>query len=132
MTMTRFAKLAVTGLFVAFGLGGSVVHAQGVTVDANRASRGKTVYNKNGCYVCHAFGRQLAAPDLMAVTDRRDQDWLRRWLKDTNGMLATDPQAKAMLEQYRHIKMPQFKLADSDIDAIIHYMAQESQRMRKA
>lgn len=130
--MTRCAKLAVTGLFVALSLVSSVAHAQGVTVDANRATRGKAVYMKNGCYVCHAFGRLLAAPDLMGVTDRRDQDWLRRWLKDTNGMLATDPQAKAMLEQFRYVKMPQFKIGDSDIDAVIHFMAQESQRMRKA
>lgn len=130
--MTRRAKLALTGIFVAFGLAGSTAHAQGVTVDANRAARGKTVYERHGCYICHAFGRQLAAPDLMAVTDRRDQDWLRRWFKDTNGMLATDPQAKAMLEEYRLVKMPQFKLTDSDVDALIHFMAQESQRLRKA
>lgn len=128
----RRAKLALTGLFVALSLGTSVAQAQGVTVDANKAKRGKSVYERQGCYVCHAFGRLLAAPDLMSVTDRRDQDWLRRWLKDTNGMLATDPQAKAMLEQFRYVKMPQFKISDPDIDAIIHFMAQESQRMRKA
>jgi len=130
--MTRCAKLALTGLFVALSLGSSVAQAQGVTVDANRASRGKVVYMRNGCYVCHAFGRLLAAPDLMAVTDRRGEEWLRRWFKDTNGMLATDPQAKAMLEEWKMVKMPQFKLTDPDIDALIHYMAQESQRLRKA
>jgi cytochrome c551/c552 len=130
--MTRCAKLAVTGIFVALSLLSSSAQAQGVTVDANRATRGKVVWEKNGCYICHAFGRQLGGPDLMAVTDRRDQDWLRRWLKDTNGMLATDPQAKAMLEEYRLVKMPQFRISDPDIDALIHFMAQESQKMRKA
>jgi cytochrome c551/c552 len=132
MTMTRCAKLALTGLFVALSLGSSVVQAQGVTVDANRATRGKLVYERNGCYICHAFGRQLGGPDLMSVTDRRGEDWLKRWLKDTNMMLANDPQAKAMLEQYKMVRMPQFKISDSDIEAVIHFMAQESLRMRKA
>jgi len=133
--MTRRVKFALTSLLGVLGLvvlGGSVAHAQGVAVDANRATRGKVVWERNGCYVCHAFGRQLGAPDLMGVTDRREQAWLRRWLKETSVMLASDAQARALLEQYRGIKMPQFKLTDTDIEAVIHFMAQESQKMRKA
>ena len=101
-------------------------------VDANLAGRGKTVWMRNGCYVCHAFGRLLAAPDLMGVTERRDHDWLRRWLKETTAMLESDPQARAMLEQWRYIKMPQIRLSDGDVNALLHFMAQETQRLRAA
>lgn len=130
--MTRSAKLALIGLVGgALGLGGSVAEAQeSFRVDANRANRGKTVWIRNGCYVCHGFGKVLAAPDLAGVTERRDHDWLRRWLKETNAMLASDAQARAMLEQWQNVKMPQVKLTDADVDALLHFMAQETQRTR--
>jgi cytochrome c551/c552 len=128
--MTRSAKLAVIGLVAAgLGVGGSAAEAQG-TADANLATRGKTVFVRNGCYACHAFGRVLAAPDLAGVTERREHAWLRRWLKETNAMLQSDPQARAMLEQWHYIKMPQIKLSDADVDALLAYLAQETQRTR--
>ena len=114
-------------------LGASVASAQGgLRVDPNLASRGKIVYERNGCYVCHGIGRLLAAPDLAGVTERREVGWLRRWLKETNAMLESDPQARAMLEQWRGIKMPQIKLSDSDVDAILHYIARETAKVRSA
>lgn len=131
--MIRLGRLGVAGLVaVALGIAGSVAEAQGLRVDPNLATRGKVVYERNGCYACHGMGRVLAGPDLAGVTDRRDISWLRRWLKDTNMMLESDPQARAMLEQWRFVKMPQIKLSDRDVDAVLHYLAQESARMRTA
>jgi cytochrome c551/c552 len=132
--MIRPAKLALVGLVAgAMAVGSSVAHAQGsLRVDPNLASRGKVVYERNGCYVCHALGRVLAGPDLAGVTERREVGWLRRWLKETNAMLESDPQARAMLEQWRFVKMPQIKLSDRDVDAILHYLAQETQKLRSA
>lgn len=130
----RIEKLALLGLAAGvLGIGASVAQAQGsFRVDPSLATRGKVVYERNGCYVCHAMGRVLAAPDLAGVTERREIGWLRRWLKDTNTMLESDPQARAMLEQWHYVKMPQIKLSDRDVDAVIHYMAQENQRLRSA
>lgn len=131
--MTRCAKLALIALVGgALALGGSVAEAQeGFRVDVNRATRGKAVWMRHGCYTCHGFGRKvLAGPDLAGVTERRDHDWLRKWLKETNSMLAGDPQAMAMLEQWKYVKMPQFKVSDADVEALIHFLAQESQRTR--
>lgn len=128
--MTRSARLALIGLVGgALGAGASVAQAQG-TADANLAIRGRTVWVRRGCYACHGIGRQLAGPDLAGVTERRDHDWLRRWLKDTKAMLESDPQARAMLEQYRNMKMPQITLSDADVDALLQFLAQETQRIR--
>jgi cytochrome c551/c552 len=128
--MTRSAKLAVIGFVAAgLGVGGSVAQAQR-TADPNLATRGKVVYERNGCYTCHAFGRVLAAPDLAGVTERREHNWLRRWLKETNAMLQSDPQARAMLEQWHYVRMPQIKLSDADVEALLAYMAQQTQRTR--
>jgi cytochrome c551/c552 len=126
--MTSTAKLALIGLVgAALSLGGSVGEAQSFRMDPNQAKRGKSVWMKNGCYVCHGHGRKLAAPDLVGVTTRRDPDWLRQFLKDTPLMLMRDTVAKAMLAEWQNVKMPQFKLNDSDVDALINFLAQDSE-----
>lgn len=131
--MIRPARVALVGLVVAgLAVGSSVAQAQGLSVDANLAARGKVVYERNGCYVCHGFGKVLAAPDLQGVTERRELDWLRRWMKETSSMLQSDPQARAMLEQWRFVRMPQIKLTDNDVEALLHFMTQETQRTRAA
>jgi mono/diheme cytochrome c family protein len=101
-------------------------------VDPGLYSAGKQVFERNGCYTCHAFGRVLGGPDLVGITEGRDHDWLRKWLKDTDVMIDGDPLGQALLKQWRGVRMPNFRLGDRDIDALLHYMAQESARARAA
>ena len=103
-------------------------------VDEALAKRGATVYLTKGCYTCHSIGAgKRAGPDLVGITDRRDHTWLRGWLLNTDSMITSaDPQVKAMLEEWKGIKMPQIALNSSDIDPLFHYMAQESARVRAA
>ena len=130
--MTRTLKLELAALAViAIGLAfASTAAAQDITVNPNLAKRGAYVYSTKGCYVCHGIGKQLAGPDLLGVMDRREHSWLRRWLKNTTEMAASDPQAMAMVETYRKAVMPNMRLADSDIEALFHYLAQETRKMR--
>ena len=68
---------------------------------------------------CHTIGGgKLVGPDLKGVTERRKEDWLRKWLKNPDAMLQTDPIAKEMLKQYL-VPMPNQGLTDADIDALI-------------
>lgn len=98
----------------------------GLTVDAALAQRGQSLYRNRGCEACHTIGKgKRAGPDLQGVTTRRDLDWLRRWLKNTNEMLQSDSTAQAMLAEYNGVRMPGQKLSDQDVDALIHYMARE-------
>ena len=132
--MNRTLTLTLAALAaIAFGLPATMA-AQGsaFSVDPNLAERGRKVFLSplTGCYGCHAFGRRLAGPDLMAVAERRDHDWLRRFLKETEAMLLGDPQGQAMLEEWKGVRMPQFKLTDADINALIHYFADETRRLR--
>jgi len=130
--MTRTLKLKLAALaVVAIGLSfGSTAAAQDIAVNPSLAKRGKYVYETKGCYVCHGIGRQLGGPDLAGVMDRRDHDWLRRWLKNTTEMIQSDPQAMAMVETYRWQKMPNMRLTDSDIEALFHFLTQETQKVR--
>jgi len=100
-------------------------------VDANLAKRGKALFANRGCGGCHTFGKKLAGPDLVGATDRRDADWMRRWLKSPDTMLESDSIAMAMLAEFQNVKMPNMKLSDADVDALVHYMRQESGKKKK-
>jgi len=95
--------------------------------DAALAKRGRSLFTNRGCEACHSIGKgKRAGPDLAGVMERRDLDWLRRWLKNTTAMLESDSTAQALLAEYRGVRMPAQKLADADIEALLQYIAQES------
>ncbi|HJV87394.1 MAG TPA: multicopper oxidase domain-containing protein [Noviherbaspirillum sp.] len=76
------------------------------------------------CLACHALvggrGKKIG-PDLAGVTKRRSDDWLRRWLKSPEDMLATDPDAKALLKEHNNLPMPNQNLSDKEINGLIKY-----------
>jgi len=86
------------------------------------------------CETCHSFGGGESGglgPDLLGVTERRDRAWLARWLKEPDKMLEEgDPTATALFKQYREIAMPNFRLTDEEVEALIEHMAEESERVR--
>jgi mono/diheme cytochrome c family protein len=125
--MSRILTLVALAAFAIAPAAG----AQSVTVDQNLAKRGKMLFGNRGCAGCHTFGKKLAGPDLVGATARRDQDWLRRWLKAPDQMLESDSIAKAMLVEFQSVKMPNMKLSDADVDALVHYIQQESDKKKK-
>jgi cytochrome c551/c552 len=105
-----------------------------MSADSTSAERGATLYKNKGCAACHNIaktgetphrrpGGKQSGPDLGGVTERRDRAWLRRFLKDPDAMLASDPIAIAMLTQAKNLKMPNMKLSDAEIEALINYLA---------
>ena len=61
------------------------------------------------------------------VTQRRKGDWLARWIKSPDLMLAAkDPIVTAQLAQFRKLPMPNLKLSDGDVAALIAFIDQES------
>jgi protein SCO1/2 len=107
-------------------------NARATAVDPALAKRGERLFVNRGCNACHTIGRSeqrtAEGPDLAGVTDRRTNEWLVAWLKDPNAMFGSDPIADAMLEQYRFVKMPNMRLHESEISALIAYMSQHPQR----
>jgi len=75
------------------------------------------------CVACHAItggeGKKIG-PDLLGVTQRRDEQWITRFLKSPEQMLATDPTAKALLSKYK-VPMPNQNLSDAEIRGYIRY-----------
>ncbi len=125
--------------FVAYGfsaavlfLSGGVVQAQESRMNVNPAlaQRGRSLYTSKGCTICHSIGRgkTVAGPDLLGVTDRRSEDWLKRWLRAPEAMYQSDSIARSLVYQANGTKMPNQHLNDADIDALLNYLAQETQK----
>jgi len=128
MTQRSWQSLLLAGLLV---LGLAPLAAQGapcrLPVDTTLAKRGEALFSSRACVGCHSIGKgKRVGPDLAGVTATRDLDWLRRWLKDPTAMLATDSLAKALLKQNNNVPMPMLRLADDEVEALIHYIARES------
>ncbi|WP_420800854.1 hypothetical protein [Pseudomonas cavernae] len=69
--------------------------------------------------------------DLTGVTRQRDPAWLARWLKEPDRMLGEqDPLAMALYAQYNQMAMPNLRLTDGDVAALIQYLTEESARMQ--
>jgi mono/diheme cytochrome c family protein len=129
--MVRASRLATLG-FAVVALGGSVepLAAQGaVSVDPALARRGQRLFAERGCAGCHSIGKgKRAGPDLAGVTERRELTWVRMFLKETDRMLEEDSIAVALLREYNNQRMKIPKLSDQEIDALINYIVQQTQR----
>jgi len=77
------------------------------------------------CIACHTIGQgDRVGPDLAGVTSRRDHAWLDRWISAPDRMLAAgDPTAKALLEKYRGVPMPNPGFTPDQVVAVVAYLA---------
>ncbi len=101
----------------------------GLTVDPAMAKKGQSLWNSRGCTGCHTIGGgKRSGPDLAGVLQRRDLDWVRRWLKNPPAMMESDSIAMALLAEYNNTKMPNLRLNDRDIESLLHFIASESEK----
>ncbi len=94
-------------------------------------SKGQDLF-RSRCSSCHTIGGgDELGPDLLGVLERRDRQWLIRWLKEPDVMLEEkDPIAMSLFESYGGLVMPNVKLTDFDIDNLIRYLDQQSRSVR--
>ncbi len=90
-------------------------------VEAGRAAfQGK-------CMACHSVevnGPVMLGPNLVGVTERRDEAWLIRWIMEPDRMIAEqDPVAVALLNQFNQIPMPPLGVSEAEARALLDYLA---------
>lgn len=101
-------------------------------VDKELAKAGKNVWSSKGCMGCHTIGKgKLAGPDLNGLYERRETDWVKTWLKSPEAMYETDETVKAMVKEWNGLKMPNLKLKDNEIDAVMHYIGEQQKTKKK-
>ncbi|WDE03210.1 copper chaperone PCu(A)C [Thalassomonas viridans] len=97
------------------------------------------------CQNCHSIGgtgrenegqqggkatKQELGPDLFAINQRREQDWLVNWIMAPDQMLKNkDPIAMALYRQYNRLAMPNMRLTHSEVHQILAFIRQESERL---
>ncbi len=83
------------------------------------------------CAACHTVGRgRLVGPDLRGITTRRDRDWLIRFMRAPDEMLAErDPIAVALNEEYDRATMPNLGLSEVDAADLIVYLERRTKRL---
>jgi len=94
--------------------------------------RGEQIF-RSRCATCHSLtGHEPAGalgPDLLAVTQRRQTQWLLNWLKAPDRMLKNkDPIAMALYKQYNNLAMPNMRLNKQEALALLDYIDDETQR----
>jgi len=88
----------------------------------SQAPDGAQLYQ--ACAVCHYIGKgKLIGPDLYQVTQRRDREWLVRFIRNSQEVvLSGDEYAVKLFEQHNKIPMPPFAYSDEQIDAVLNYI----------
>jgi mono/diheme cytochrome c family protein len=91
-------------------------------VDEARQKEGRKLF-KSQCASCHKLDRKLVGPALGGVEERRENDWLKAWIKNNAELRASgDVDAIAIFEEYNGSVMSAFpQLSDQQIDDILYY-----------
>lgn len=91
-------------------------------VDEARQKEGRKLF-KSLCASCHKLDKKLIGPALGGVEERRENDWLKAWIKDNAALRKSgDRDAIAIFEEYNGSVMSAFpQLSDQQIDDILYY-----------
>lgn len=91
-------------------------------IDEARQKEGKKLF-KSLCASCHKLDKKLVGPALGGIEERRENEWLKAWIKDNAALRASgDKDAIAIFEEYNQSNMTAFpQLTDKNIDDILYY-----------
>lgn len=87
---------------------------------------GESLFKAN-CAACHKMDKKAVGPALRGVGGKFDRDWLHKWIKNSQGLIASgDALAIKLFEENNKMIMTPFPgLSEEDIDNILAYTDQE-------
>jgi len=89
---------------------------------SNIAQDGKSLFKEN-CGSCHEPGRVLTGPDIQKISQRRTNEWLIKFIRNSEEMIKNgDDEAIKIFMDFKQVKMPAVNLSDSEIVLIINYL----------
>ena len=89
-------------------------------VDEARQKEGRKLF-KSLCASCHKLDKKLVGPALAGIEDRRENDWLKAWIKDNAEFQKTDADAVEAAE-FSPTAMTAFpQLSEKQVDDILYY-----------
>jgi protein SCO1/2 len=98
-------------------------------------SEGETLF-RTRCAVCHTIGegdgRNRVGPNLKGVTERRDSEWMQRWLFEPDVMIDEgDPIANGLLAAFNGIRMPNLGLSQEEVGQLMDFLTVEDRRVTR-
>ena len=103
--------------------------------ELRKITTGESLF-RTRCATCHAVeedGKKRVGPNLHGVIDRREHDWLVRWIKEPDVMLAEgDTIAQGLFLAYNQVPMPNMRLSEYEVEQVLTYIAAETRRVSKA
>lgn len=114
LVFRRVAK-AIT-LFAVLGLAVQSVHAQDI-------KEGESIF-KQSCSACHAVDRDVIGPALKGATERFEEEWLIKWVRNSQALIQSgDELAIQIFEDHNKIVMSAFPdLSDDQIKNIFAFV----------
>jgi mono/diheme cytochrome c family protein len=87
------------------------------------ATDGKVIFDEK-CAGCHTIGGgKMVGPDLKGVTELRDLQWIKDFILDPAGMIASDPDAQQLYKEYNNFPMPDMGLTADQVDKVVAYLS---------
>jgi len=76
------------------------------------------------CGSCHSIGKgDRVGPDLKGAHERRDREWLVKFVSAPSKMLDSDATAKELLKKYKNVRMPDLGLQPDQVEALADLIA---------
>jgi mono/diheme cytochrome c family protein len=135
MFTMKQAKVLVMGLLL--GLSAPVAMAQDAAAPAPAAdaaaaaggeiAKGKEIWTNN-CASCHNTNDQkMIGPGLGKIEERRNFEWIVKWVNNPAAMIKSDDYAKKLYEQYKPTVMAAYPgLSSGDIRSILDFVKSEN------
>lgn len=85
---------------------------------------GKILFDAQNCSSCHKLKKQIIGPALSKISQRRDKDWIKKFILNNASLRASgDSAAINIYEQYGGAAMNLYpNLNDRDLEILISYM----------
>ncbi len=89
-----------------------------------KSQEGKALFDAT-CKACHTIGGgKLVGPDLSGVTGKREKTWLKKFIASSTQMVNSgDKDAIAVFQEFNKTVMPDQKLSDPELTALIDFLA---------
>ncbi len=91
------------------------------------SDKGRYIFARD-CAACHTIGHgDKIGPDLLGITNVRDRAWLARFIAEPDRVMAEkDPIAVALYLKYKQVNMPNLRMAEQDLSAVLKFLEAQS------
>ncbi|HWB27271.1 MAG TPA: PQQ-dependent sugar dehydrogenase [Chitinophagaceae bacterium] len=102
---------------------GEQADKNGISTDSAAITAGAEIFHQN-CSGCHNFRQNGIGPQLSGVTDVVSKEWLMRFIKNSEEVIASgDKYANELFTAYKKAVMPSFDtLGDDQLNAVIAFI----------